>query len=156
MLRVAGLLSVVCAIAMPAAAAAAPQDFASGGGHIDFGVGAGTVNFTGHGSPANAHGQVHLNIDNTGAFEDLKGRVDCVTVEGNEASLSGAFTRGPSGFPEFRYFVLAVRDNGNPPNATADEVDMLISSEPVPCSIEFFPATSPFAQGNAVVKDRTS
>jgi hypothetical protein len=152
--RLVVLAASIGALAVPAAASAAPQDFASGAGDLSFGFGAGHISFTGHGTPTDAYGQVHFDIPGSVIFERLKGKVNCVFVNGNEANLSGELNRGPAGAPEFRFFLITVRDNGNPSNATPDQADAEVSGSPISCVSPVF-AFSPFSQGNVVVQDNT-
>jgi hypothetical protein len=155
--KLVALATCIGALAIPAAASAAPEDFASGAGDLSFPgrLGPGHISFTGHGTPTDAHGQIHIDIPGSVFFESLKGKVNCVFVNGNEANLSGELTRGPAGPPAPRFFVLFVRDNGNPSGATRDQADVAVSFDsPISCVRPSF-AFSPFFHGNAVVKDNT-
>lgn len=154
MRRLAGVLFAVGAlVAGPSTAAAAPVDFTSGsasfvclqncGGH---------VSFTGHGTPTDAHGNVHF--DAPGLFLGPRGSVDCVAVAGNRATVSGVLEKPGPGL-EGPFYALEVEDNGSP-GAGRDRIQVGTSRFPVQCAFgNEFPPVFPVERGNVVVQDMT-
>jgi hypothetical protein len=140
--------------AVPAIAGAAPDDFVTGAGQVDFGT-LGTVRFSGHGTPTDAHGMMRIDIP--GLTGEVEGSIDCVNVQGNRANISGALAEPPVGLPTVEYFVLSVIDRG-PPSANDPMPDALggvFSFAPEDCATFPLSAGAPFTRGNATVKDLT-
>src|SRR5687768_10323960 len=100
-------LGALCGLALlPATASADPRDFASGAFRL---VVLGTeikVNFTGHGTPLDARGQIHFDAAAPSNFAGVVGRVDCVNVAGNRADITGEVRRADTG--EWESFFLGV------------------------------------------------
>ena len=144
-----GLLCVLCAF--PAAASAAPEDFASGAFKTSS-FGGLTGNFTGHGTPLAAHGQIHFDQQIPGSpFSRLKGEVDCVFVHGNSATLTGRLTRGGGGNT---FFQMGVTDNDGQPGNPPDGFNIALTPFELGCAFAF-DGVIPIEQGNIVVKDIT-
>jgi hypothetical protein len=145
-------LAALCVVlTMPAAASAAPGDFASGAFKTSI-LGGLKGNFTGHGSPLDAHGQIHFDQDiPSSAFSGLKGTVDCVFVHGNSATLTGRLTRGGAGNS---FFQMGLTDNGEPPDDPPDGFNLAITPFELGCAFPF-DGIFPIEQGNIVVKDNT-
>ena len=134
-------------------ASAAPQDFASGSASFvcvqDCG---GSIAFTGHGSGFDAHGTAKIDMPGT---VQSRGSVDCVSVDGNRAILSGVLDK-PSPGLEGPFWSIRVEDNGSPGTA-ADRIDFGTSRFHIDCT-DFsgaFPPVFPVSRGNVVVKDNT-
>lgn len=141
--------------AMPGVAVAA-EDFTSGSVSYECEQNCGAdLNWTGHGTPADAHGQAH--IRQPGLLVDSKATVDCVIVTGNRATISGRLD-DPSPATDGPFYAINVADNG-PPSANdpdPDRVEVGYTFLPIDCTQPhqfepFFPVT----RGNAVVMDRT-
>ena len=106
------------------------------------------VTFSAHGTPVDARGSIELT--------DLKvrGDVDCVSVVGNVATLSGQL-RAPV-FGTLTQFQIHVVDNGEPVGGQPVDlvrVDLYPASLQVDCVTQLPPA-DPIVQGNVVVMDR--
>ena len=145
-------VAALCALcAFPAAASAAPQDFTSGAFKTSV-FGGLKGNFTAHGTPLAAHGQIHFDQQIPGsAFSGLKGEVDCVFVHGNSATLTGTITRGGGGNT---FFQIGVTDNGGPPGDPPDAFNVSLTPFELSCAFAF-DGVIPIEQGNIVVKDNT-
>jgi hypothetical protein len=147
-----GAIAALCLLsALPAAASAAPTGFASGAFKTSA-FGGLKSDFTAHGTPLEAHGQIHFDQQVPfSPFADLKGDVDCVFVHGNSATLTGRLTRGGAGN---EFFQMGVTDNdglaGNPP----DGFNIALTPFELGCAFAF-DGVIPIEQGNIVVKDRT-
>jgi hypothetical protein len=151
----ASLIGVVVLL-FPTAASADPRDMASGAGtFMSFDQGPVKVNFTGHGTPTDASGQVHIDWPGLAGFADLKGKVDCLNVNGRDAALSGELDEpAHTPFGDFPYFHLSVRDNSESGDDPPDQVGLVLSPVPFSCLIAEG-APIPFERGNVVVRDNT-
>ena len=130
---------------------AAPRDFASGSGKINFGGTLGHVNFTGHGTPTTANGQIRFDLEDS-PFESVEASVDCVSVTDNRAAISGTLRR-PSGV--FTHILIFVEDNGQPQGT--DRATGIMANGPIPCAgTENVLTGDPLEQGNVIVRDNTS
>jgi len=154
---VVALTLALLILAVSGVANAEPRDFASGSGKFNFGIGFGQVNFTGHGTPADANGHIRFDIEGT-AFEGLEAKVDCVAVNGNRAALSGTLKEPPAKLPYITRVLLYVEDNGQPQDETDRAYGLLTEGPPIDCALFLNPNPN-FAenieQGNVIVKDNT-
>jgi hypothetical protein len=84
---------------------------------------------------------------------DIKGRVTCVNVFGNQAIVGFEITKAKAGpIPEGAGGIFSILDNGEPGTADAFEGGPL-PQPPTICPL--FPATRTITQGNFIVHDAT-
>jgi hypothetical protein len=146
------LTTLVLVVATASPSNAAPRDFASGSGKINFGGTLGHVNFTGHGTPTEANGQIRFDLENS-PFESVEATVDCVSVTANRAAISGTL-RKPSGV--FTHILIYVEDNGQPQDGT-DRATGIMTNAPIPCAgTENVLTGDPVEQGNVIVRDSSA
>ena len=111
-LLTAGVL-VLAVVALGAASAARPAEGASATGGFtyaefnQFGLRTWVGALSAHGWLDDSHGVIHLNFD---GVMNARGSVTCLYVSGNDAWLSGAWTRGTG--IDLPYFELHVVDDG--------------------------------------------
>jgi hypothetical protein len=166
-----GVAAVLAAAAIPASAAAyalsddllevlatapASRGVAVGSGKFSKGQPSDQFHVSGHGTPSEARGSIRLNTE---GFAEVRGRVDCVFVFGALAGVAGTLDQpvGPAG--EFRYFALAVVDNGEPGDATPDAAIYEVRDVPAwggDCGLVplLTLGAPPILQGNIVVKTK--
>jgi hypothetical protein len=148
-----GTTVVLGALAFAAGPAnAAPQDFASGSASfVCLEDCSGSLAFTGHGTPADAHGTVKIDIPST---IQSRGSVDCVAVDGNRATISGVLDK-PSPGLDGPFYALQVEDNGSP-GTSGDRISVAFGRFPVQCALANGSSpVFPVSRGNVVVKDNT-
>lgn len=169
---IAALLGAIAVGAVPATAAAyllsdellafiatvpATDDLAAGEGKFAKGQPAQQFTVAAHGNVFEATGNVRLNIE---GFAETRGRVDCLFVFENRAGVAGMLEQpvGPAG--AFRFFVLALEDNGEPsddlvPDRAVVDVTPAHTSD-ADCGLAAALSTGGalIVQGNVVVKDR--
>jgi hypothetical protein len=132
------------------------RDLAAGEGKFSRGQPAQQFNVAAHGGPLDATGNVRFNSE---GFAEVKGTVDCLFVTGNRAGVAGVLAQGigPSG--AFRFFVLALEDNGEPGGAVPDRATFEVSTahtSAADCGLAdaIGLGSTPIVQGNIVVMDR--
>jgi hypothetical protein len=152
MRRVAGVLTVVGALwAAPGIAQAATTDLTSGSASYECQIGCGAdASWTAHGTPSDPHGTARIRLGQL----DSRASVDCVSVVGNRASISGVLERPTPGL-EGPFYELDLEDNGSP-GKVADRMSFGTSRFPVDCTFgtQFTP-TFPVSRGNVLVQDNT-
>ena len=134
------LLAVIAACAYPAGATAdSPYDYVTGGGwvvpwnaHADA-----HFAFTAHNGTSGVTGRMQLRFtyDEGTPDEQYSAEVICLTVVGNEATLSGVITRvvnPTSGLQEGDQLTFQVTDNGQPGSLVPDEFAEHSGGQPCP------------------------
>jgi hypothetical protein len=154
--------AVLGVLALPATAAAThspgssgPRDFVTGGGHHSLP----DTQFTlsAHSGPLGENPKGHLSFKTDGG-ERFKADVTCVIVAGNQAFVTGVFTR--PGSAEGQLVVAHAVDNGEPGDATPDLLRFSFAGAIFPvqnrpgCFLPFLPPV-PVTQGNITVHDAT-
>jgi hypothetical protein len=129
------------------------KDFAVGSGRFSKGQPADGFNISAHGSPTDAKGSVKFNSP---TFGEIHGEVDCLTVSGYSAGVSGTITRPTD--TGFERFIVGIQDNGEPSSPVRDQAILILSTDPVvlpDCGLgDLLDGAPPIVQGNLVVKDR--
>ncbi len=90
----------------------------------------------------------------TGGEFKLKFDIDCITVVGNTAQMSGTITKDDVNPARVGWkCIFTVEDNGEGSNATADRISLLFSAPSLPsCSTAFGLGLNPIEGGNIQVK----
>jgi hypothetical protein len=123
--------------------------------HVASGSGTSVVNgvdlpfaFEAAGTPKKADGRAQFDISGLGT---LAGTVDCLDVDGNQATLSGVLDRPVDGY--YTHFALVAEDKGPAGQPAVDTYWPFISHEPIPCqhSLEA-PSRAPITSGDILVK----
>ncbi len=152
----------VFAVAVAAIAVGAPTPThgagiaaaATAGYQVTFGGQERTVEFTAQRDTANnSTGQGHLFNHVTGT--KLHFTIDCLTVVGNVATISGAITHTDTdAFPDGSAIWLRVADNGEGKKSPRDLVSPLVAfiGGSVPCTATVQDATIPIEGGNVQVR----
>lgn len=109
--------------------ASVPVHWASGGGTIDWGTsGRVTYGFNAAVDMAgNAGGALQFNWRD--GDRKWHGAIDCLSVDGNQAYMSGELTSGPDAGA---FFIFSVEDNGEGANATGPDLISVIRVRPTP------------------------
>ncbi len=147
---------VAIALAVNAGAAAgAVVAAATGGYHVTYGGQERSVTFAAQRDDTNTStGQAELFNHVTGTR--LHFTVDCLSVAGNVATLSGTVTRTDTGtFPLGEPFWLQVADNGEGGNKPRDLVSplfVMVGGPVIPCTAPIVPAALPIDGGNVQVR----
>jgi hypothetical protein len=101
-----------------------------------------------------AQGYVLFQADSPTPNSELRGRVTCLAVTGNQATIGGELdTPFVSGSSVFSGFALGVVDNGQGGNAPADQAVATFSATPPAVCPPLPSLGQPFQQGNFVVHD---
>ena len=81
-------------------------------------------------------------------------KIDCLSIAGNDAWVSGVITRGAIGDFDLTGFPVAtrVRDNGTSKNDPADELSFSWIGDPTPCYFQIDYDLVPVPQGQVVVE----
>lgn len=154
-------LAATVLLAVPAFASA-QNDVARGSGvfsfssfnHFSFNA---QSNFNGTG----ASGSASFTNPNTDPNQTIKGRVTCLSVVGNEATISGDVTdvQGFTFETTIRSFVIRATDSGKF-GVTPDLVNYVFLSTPAPpepsCAASFTFTPFPIFSGEIVIKDANS
>ena len=164
-------LLVACA-ALPSAAGAShsngqgpKQDLVQGTGNFVLEVGPLTQTASFHvnanSGPAgeDPRGKLWLDIALNGERQtELRGRVTCVSADGNTATVGAEIERGegPAGPLAGRGVVLFFEDNGSGSSAPPDQSNGLLLPTPPAVCPPASVAVLPFQQGNFVVHDAVS
>jgi hypothetical protein len=131
------------------------KDFAVGSGRFAPGQPADGFNISAHGSMGDVKGSVRLRSP---LFGEFRGTVDCLSVVGNQAGMSGPLENPPADNPTITHFIIGVEDNGEPTAVPRDRAVLLISEAPVlpMCGVGTALADDGrvITQGNIVVKNR--
>lgn len=159
-MRKVGFLSTFAlVVSLTATAFAGSIGKATGGQSNTTGVGNDTAHrsFTAQGSKNGAKGQFQVKVtdDVTGAvLRRYHGEVDCYRQEGKNAWFSGPVTNSqgnPVTNVDGQFFIAAVRDNGEGPDAPPDLVSSQRSLTPVDCQTSTLQPTQPVETGNIQV-----
>jgi hypothetical protein len=137
------------------AATPSSKDFAVGSGRFAKGQPADGFNISAHGSPLDAKG--HVKFNSPTFTVEIRGEVDCLTVSGNTAGVSGPITSPTD--TGFDRFIVGIEDNGEPSSPVRDRAILILSTDPVvapDCGLGDLlgPEAQNIVQGNLVVKDR--
>jgi hypothetical protein len=139
-----------------ASAAAGGQDQVTGSAKIDAGI---HFEISAHSGPLgeDPRGNGRSQVDLPEAQGDTQGRVTCLNVMGNQATVELQITRSTQN-PAFvgQYSYLFFQDNGPPAGGQA--VDLVGSTQPMPMPAPMschMPVGDlfPFDKGNIVIKD---
>lgn len=158
-LLVAVATVVAAVLAFPGLAGAKQkkaQDKVKGGGSVEFGK----LNFKGvRSDPLGDDPTGRVKFKETGFVNvSVEGRVTCLNVAGNRATVGGEITKSSDPTLVGRGFVSLAEDNGSPKGGTPDRADynVLPEGEPPPLTCTE-PEEPPFEleQGNLTVSDAT-
>jgi hypothetical protein len=153
-------LAALTLLALPALAAAG-NDVAKGNGFFQFSsFSQFSFNAQSNFNGTDATGSATFTNPNADPNQSIKGRVTCLFVAGNVATIAGEVTSVQGNlFTTIRSFYITAEDSGKFGTAP-DAVNYFFSVNPPPsdvaCTAPFTITPFPIAQGDIVVKDANS
>jgi hypothetical protein len=144
------------AMAMHSAGTNPPNDLARGTVHLNVPFGEFDQHVDAVSGPSGQDPRGHFWATESSSFQllDFRGRVTCLTVLFNMATIAGVVTQSREPFPAVGTGILMnVQDNGEPGKLDQSVVFFNLPQPPPACPLS--PVSVPFNGGNYVVHDAT-